>query len=148
MLPVMGEFHFSRYPPQYWEDEILKMKAAGVNVIATYIFWIHHEEIEGEFDWTGQRDLRHFVELCSQTRHVCLCAPRSLGSRRKSQWWPAGLAAKKQPENVRTNDPDYLAHVARLYREIALQLRGLLWKDGGPVIGAQLENEYSLHGPG
>ena len=49
---------------------------------------------------------------------------------------------------MRTNDLDYLAHVARLYREIALQLRGLLWKDGGPVIGAQLENEYSLHGPG
>jgi len=26
----------------------------------------HHEEIEGQFDWTGQRDLRHFVELCKE----------------------------------------------------------------------------------
>src|SRR5277367_5595424 len=26
-LPVMGEFHFSRYPEKYWEEEILKMKA-------------------------------------------------------------------------------------------------------------------------
>ena len=30
-LPVMGEFHFSRYPEARWEEEILKMKAAGVN---------------------------------------------------------------------------------------------------------------------
>ncbi len=29
-LPVMGEFQFSRYPEKYWEDELLKMKAAGV----------------------------------------------------------------------------------------------------------------------
>ncbi len=26
-LPVMGEFHFSRYPEAGWEEEILKMKA-------------------------------------------------------------------------------------------------------------------------
>ena len=29
-LPVMGEFHFSRYPEADWEEEILKMKAGGV----------------------------------------------------------------------------------------------------------------------
>jgi len=28
-IPVMGEFHFSRYPAEEWEQEILKMKAAG-----------------------------------------------------------------------------------------------------------------------
>src|ERR1039458_4134511 len=53
-LPVMGEFHFSRYPESKWEEEILKMKAAGVNIVATYVIWIHHEEIEGQFDWSGQ----------------------------------------------------------------------------------------------
>ncbi len=41
-LPVMGEFHFARYPEAYWEEEILKMKAGGVQVVSTYIFWIHH----------------------------------------------------------------------------------------------------------
>ena len=33
-LPVMGEFHFARYPEAYWEEEILKMKAGGVQVKA------------------------------------------------------------------------------------------------------------------
>jgi len=43
----MGEFHFSRYPEAEWEPEILKMKASGVQIIATYVIWIHHEETEG-----------------------------------------------------------------------------------------------------
>jgi len=49
---------------------------------------------------------------------------------------------------VRTNDPIYLAEVKELYNQIGLQLHGLLWKDGGPVIGIQIENEYAANGPG
>ena len=26
VLPVMAEFHFSRYPAAYWEEELLKMR--------------------------------------------------------------------------------------------------------------------------
>ena len=66
VIPVLGEFHFSRYPAEQWEDEILKIKAGGVTVIPTYIFWSIHEEREGEFDWSGDRDLRRFVELCAK----------------------------------------------------------------------------------
>ena len=73
-LAVMGEFHFSRYPRAGWEDEILKMKAGGVEVVAAYVIWIHHEEIEGRFDWTGSRDLRAFVELCA--KHGMYVYPR------------------------------------------------------------------------
>jgi beta-galactosidase len=64
--PVMGEFHFSRYPKQRWEESILKMKAAGIDVIATYVFWIYHEEEEGKFNWQGNNDLRSFIQLCKK----------------------------------------------------------------------------------
>ena len=37
--PVMGEIHYGRVPRADWEESILKMKASGVNVIATYVFW-------------------------------------------------------------------------------------------------------------
>ena len=33
-LPVMGEFHYSRYEPADWEEEILKMKAGGIRIVA------------------------------------------------------------------------------------------------------------------
>src|SRR5277367_1677143 len=64
--PVMGEFHFSRYPENEWREELLKMKAGGVDIASTYVFWIHHEEVEGEFVWTGSRNLRHFIQLCQE----------------------------------------------------------------------------------
>ena len=34
-----------------------------------------------------------------------------------------------------------MAMVEPLYKEIAKQIDGLLWKDGGPVIGVQHDNE-------
>ena len=145
-LPVVGEFHFSRYPASQWEEQILKMKAAGVNVVATYLIWIHHEEIEGQLDWKGQRDLRAFAQLCA--KHDMYLLPRigpwAHGEARNGGF-PDWLS-KKGP--TRVNDPVYLSYVRTWYAQIGQQLNGLLWKDGGPVIGIQLENEYSQRGPG
>ena len=56
-FPVMGEIHYSRYPHQYWKEALLKMKAGGVDIVSAYTIWIHHEEIENEWDFTGDRDL-------------------------------------------------------------------------------------------
>ncbi len=144
-LPVMGEFHFARYPEAYWEEEILKMKAGGVQVVSTYIFWIHHEEIEGQFDWSGQRNLRHFVELCGKHGMyvVVRIGPWDHGEVRNGGF-PDWVLAKSK---VRTNDPAYLSYVQRFYGEIGKQLQGLYWNDDGPIIGVQLENEYGKRGP-
>src|SRR5690554_4450061 len=38
-VPIVGEIHFSRYPEAYWEESLLKMKAGGINVVASYVFW-------------------------------------------------------------------------------------------------------------
>ncbi len=124
-LPVMGEFHFSRYPEQYWEEELLKMKAGGVQIVATYLFWIHHEEIEGQFDWSGQRDLRRFIQLCQKHGlYVFLrIGPWSHGEARNG-----GLPDwVVQQGPTRRNDPAYLAAVSRWYGEIGRQLKGLMW---------------------
>lgn len=144
-LPVMGEFHFSRYPPSRWDEEILKMKAAGVNIVSTYVFWIHHEEVRGQFDWSGQRDLRTFVKLCAK-RHMYVVV-------RIGPWDHGEVRNGGLPDwvveqgNTRQNDPFYLKAVRAWYEQIDRQLAGMLWKDGGPVIGIQLENEYARRGP-
>ena len=44
---ICGEFHYSRYPAGEWEPEIIKIKLGGVNILSTYVFWIHHEEQQG-----------------------------------------------------------------------------------------------------
>jgi beta-galactosidase len=144
-LPVMGEFHFSRVPETEWEEEILKMKAAGVQIVATYVIWIHHEETEGKFDWSGRRDLRRFVQLCAEhgMYAVVRIGPWAHGEARNGGF-PDWLLEKAP---TRRTDPIFMKYVAQYYAQIAQQLKGLLWKDGGPVIGIQLENEYAGRGP-
>lgn len=141
-LPVMGEMHFSRMARDEWEDEILKAKSGGINIVATYLFWIHHEEIESEWDWSGNKDIRLFFELCA--KHRLLCYPR-LGpwvhGEARNGGLPDWLLAKGC--QTRCNDPVYLKYVVKWYQQIAEQLHGMLWKDGGPVIGIQLDNELT-----
>ena len=141
-MPVMGEFHYARYPENEWREELLKMKTGGVNTVATYVFWIYHEEIEGQFDWSGRRDLRHFIQLCGEVglKVIVRCGPWDHGEVRNGGL-PDWLL--KKGWEMRSNDTNYLATTKILYGEISKQLSGLLWKDGGPVIGIQLENEYN-----
>ena len=145
-LPVMGEFHYSRTPAEDWEPEILKMKAAGVQIISTYVIWIHQEQAEGVYDWSGQRDLRRFVQMCA--KHGMYVYPRI------GPWVHAEVRNGGLPDWVlrngptRQNDPVYLREVDSFYKQIGGQLGGLLWKDGGPVIGVQIDNEYRDRGPG
>lgn len=142
VIPVMGEFHYSRYPREQWKDVILKMKACGINIIATYVFWIHHEEIEGQFDWSGNKDLRSFVKLCQECGLLVYprIGPWCHGEVRNGGT-PDWILTKKFIVD-RSNDPVYQSYVDRYFKQIAEQLHGLMYKDGGPVIGIQLENEY------
>ena len=66
VIPVMGEYHFVRDSRDSWPRELAKMKAGGVGIVATYMMWIYHEEIEGEFDFTGDRDIRAFILECQK----------------------------------------------------------------------------------
>lgn len=140
-FPIMGEFHYSRYPRQYWRESVYKMKAGGVETISTYVFWLHHEEIEKEYDFSGQRDLRAFLEIvkeCGMTLFLRV-GPWCHGEARNGGL-PDWLLQKDY--EVRSNDEAYLAEVERYYSKIAEEVKGLLYKDGGPIIGIQIENEY------
>lgn len=140
-IPVIGEFHFSRYPNQYWDEELKKMKAGGISIVATYVFWNMHESIEGKFNWSGDLNVRMFTELCAKNGLDVLMrvGPFDHGEIRNGGLpdWLYG-----RPIDVRSNDPAYLFYVNRLYQEIGKQLNGLMFKDGGPIIGIQIENEY------
>ncbi|MFW5984959.1 MAG: beta-galactosidase, partial [Halanaerobiaceae bacterium] len=113
----------------------------GLQIVASYVFWIHHQEIEGQFDWSGRRNLRQFIKLCD--RHeiplVLRIGPWAHGECRNGGF-PDWLLEKDL--DLRSNDPDYLALVRRFYQQIFNQAEGFLFKDGGPLIGIQLENEY------
>ncbi|HYH02212.1 MAG TPA: beta-galactosidase, partial [Bacillota bacterium] len=142
---ICGEFHFSRYAEQRWVDEIIKMKLGGINTISTYVFWIHHEETAGKFDWSGNKNLRRFVEICAEEGlYVIIRIGPFCHGEVRNGGIPDWLYGR--PFAVRSNDPEYLSLVSRLYHEIGRQVKGLMFQEGGPVIGVQLENEYQHAG--
>lgn len=139
-IPIMGEMHYSRVSHSYWEEQILKMKSGGINVIATYVFWNIHEDEEGVFDWSGDKNLRQYLQLCRKhgMYAVVRIGPFCHGEIRNGGIpdWIYG-----RPFEIRSNDEGYLFYVRRLYHNIAQQLEGLYYKDGGSLIGVQFENE-------
>ena len=145
VVPAMGEVHYSRIPAEEWMQEVRKMKDGGIGVLAVYVFWNHIEEIEGQYDWSGQRDLRRFLETCKQEDLpvVLRIGPFCHGEARCGGIpdWVFTKGCK-----TRSEDKVFLSYVERLYRQIFTQVQGLQWKDHGPVIAAQFDNEYRGRG--
>lgn len=139
-IPVAGEFHYSRYPRAEWRDELLKMKAGGLDTAASYVFWIHHEEERGVFEWQGNKSLRDFMLHCQEVglKAIVRIGPWCHGEVRNGGFpdW-----VQQSQTGLRSDNPAFLALVKPLYEQIGGQLKGLLWKDGGPVIAIQLDNE-------
>ena len=145
VMPVMGEIHYSRIPAAEWKEEVRKMKDGGVTIIATYVFWNHVEEQEGIFNWSGQRNLRRFLEVC-QEKHmpvILRVGPFCHGEVRNGGIpdWAFTKGCK-----MRSEDSLFLSLADRLYRQIFSQIQGLQWKDGGPLMACQFDNEYRGHG--
>ena len=145
VCPVMGEIHYSRLPANEWADEVRQMKEGGVTIIATYVFWSHIEEKEGIFRWDGQRNLRRFIEICKEQEMpvVLRLGPFCHGEVRNGGIpdWMFQKGCKMREQN-----PTFMHYAELLYRQIFTQVQGLQWKDGGPVIAAQFDNEYRGRG--
>ena len=138
---VSGEFHYSRYDENKWEDELIKMKVGGINIVSMYVLWIHHEEIKGEFDWSGNNNLRKFVLLCKKhDLYVFIRIGPFAHSEARNGGLPDWLFGR--PFELRSNDKEYLYYANRFYYEISKQVKDLMFKDNGPIIGTQIENEY------
>lgn len=143
-FPVMGEMHFTRYREELWEESLRKIKAGGVDIVSTYMIWIHHEEEEGVFDFSGCRNVRKFLELCQKVGLlVCLRLGPWVHGEVRNGGFPDWVVKKgEEGVELRSNDAAYLSLVKRYWSRISEQVQGLMLKDGGPVMAMQLENEY------
>ncbi len=144
-FPMMGEIHYSRVEASDWEEELYKMKAGGIDLVSAYTIWIHHEEIENVWDFTGNRNLRKFLETVKACDMHCVLriGPWAHGEVRNGGF-PDWLVEKEKNHllTTRTNDPAYLEEVRKFYGQIAGQAKGLLLQDDGPIAMIQIENEY------
>ena len=142
---TMGEFHPQRYQKSEWENALLEIKAGGINTISFYVFWSLIEPYPGEFNFSGNNDIRYFIELCQ--KYGLKAIPR-IGPYNNSEFLIGGLPPwiYGMPYRERSNDPGYLAAVKSYYAELSKQMKGLYWQQGGPIYYVQLENELG-HAP-
>lgn len=139
-IPIMGELHFSRIKRENWETEIMKVKAGGVTAIATYVFWIYHEEKEGVFDFSGDNDIHEFLRLCKKhdMMVVLRIGPWAHGEARNGGF-PDWLL--KKDFKLRDNNDEYLKLVRIFYTKIYEQVKDFLFDNDGTIPVIQLENE-------
>ena len=136
-IPVMGEMHYSRVPCDRWEENLRKMKEGGIDVVASYVFWIHHEEQKGEFVFSDNRDIRRFINLCHKTGlEFCLrIGPWAHGECRNGGF-PDWLQ-NECSDILRSRQEPYISYVRRYINKIAEQVKGL------PLFAIQIENELT-----
>ena len=58
-----GSISYSRVPRESWRDRVHAAKSAGLNCVDIPIFWNRHEPRPNKFDFKGDNDLRHFIEI-------------------------------------------------------------------------------------
>jgi len=120
---VGASLHYQRIARDEWADRIHAAKVAGFNTIETPIFWAPVELRPAQFDFTGQNDIKKFVEAVGQAGMHCVLRPGPfVGSGFDLGGLPAWLL--QIPEmKLRTANQPYLEACGRYLSALADQIR-------------------------
>jgi beta-galactosidase len=157
---LSGAVHYVRSHPSAWPQIFRCMRRDGLNTVETYVFWGDHEleppempDAEPRADFSGPRDLVRFLR-CAKLHGLnailrlgpYVCAEVNYGG---FPWWLRQVCEKgsSKPVRFRTWDPAYCAQVERWLKYLVdhvLKPARVFAPQGGPVILAQIENEYAM----
>ncbi|OGV61062.1 MAG: hypothetical protein A2X45_14795 [Lentisphaerae bacterium GWF2_50_93] len=142
-LLVSGEIHYARSPRELWPVLLDNAKELGLNCIASYVFWNWHEPERDVYDFSGVRDLGHFLSLCAERDlDVILRA----GPYCCAEWNYGGYPPYLRDEPgivIRTWNEPYMSRVEKYFSHLVTEFRPYLASNGGPIILVQVENEYA-----
>ncbi|UYV72287.1 GLB1 [Cordylochernes scorpioides] len=143
---ISGAIHYFRVPEDLWEDRLLKMRAAGLNTIETYIEWSSHEPEPGVYDFNGMLDFEKFIKKAQDLGLLVILRPSPyINSERDMGGLPYWLLRIKKDIRLRRSDPTYLEYVGRWYNVLLPKVKPLMYHNGGPIIKIQVENEYGSY---
>lgn len=71
-----GAFHYFRTPGYEMAlDRFAKMKAGGYNTVDIYFNWNYHSQKQGEYDFTGVKDVRKVLQAAKDTGLFIIARP-------------------------------------------------------------------------
>ncbi|KAJ7563919.1 hypothetical protein O6H91_03G130300 [Diphasiastrum complanatum] len=141
---ISASLHYPRATPEMWPDLISKAKDGGVDVIETYVFWNVHEPAQGNYNFKGRYDLSTFVKLVQQAG---LYVNLRIGPYACAEWSFGGFPVwlleipnmhfRTDNEAFKTQMQGFVTKIVNLMKD-----QQLFASQGGPIILAQIENEY------
>lgn len=143
---MAGSLHYARVPADQWADRIALARAAGLNAIETPIYWNRHNPRPGVFDFTGDNDLRKFVQLVGQAGLYCILR---IGPFVGSDWDLGGIPpwVLDLPDvKLRTNNAPFLEACSKYITAVAEQVRDqqvTAVGKGGPILLIQNEHAWN-----
>ncbi|XP_029537166.1 beta-galactosidase-1-like protein 2 [Oncorhynchus nerka] len=140
-----GSIHYFRVPRAYWEDRLLKMRACGVNTLTTYVPWNLHEPERGVFNFQDQLDLKAYISLAAELGLWVILRP---GPYICAEWDLGGLPSwllRDKNMKLRTTYPGFTEAVNSFFDKLIPIIKPLQFKEGGPIIAVQVENEYGSY---
>jgi len=142
ILLASSLFYF-RIPRETWEARMKLLKTAGYNAIDVYFPWNYHETAPGEWNFSGNRDVRAFLELAAAHDLQVIARP---GPYICSEWdgggMPAWLIADQV--DVRQDNPEFLKRIGTWYEHILPILKSYQITNGGSIVCIQIENELDF----
>lgn len=170
-LLIGGSIHYARSSPGMWRDLLLKAKHDGLNHIqmctflsitlhlqpvsgghtdascAPDVFWNLHERERGVWDFAGARDLTQFYALAAE---LGLFLHVRFGPYVCAEWTNGGLPVWLNwiPHmRVRSSNAAWQAEMVRFVTHMVDMARPFLASNGGPIVLAQIENEFTAEDP-
>ena len=148
VLFLSGSFHYARATPGMWPSIFDRMVEDGLNMVETYVFWNLHEFKKGQpYNFEGLANITYFLELAGEKN---LFVNLRFGPYVCAEWnyggipvWVNNIAGMKP----RTHDPNWESEMERFLTDMVKIVVPYLASNGGPVVLAQIENEYHGQDP-
>lgn len=141
---VSGSIHYPRSTTQMWPDLMKKSREGGLDAIETYVFWNAHEPARRQYDFSGNLDLVRFLKAIQDEG---LYAVLRIGPYVCAEWNYGGFPVwlHNMPGIRMRTDNDVFKNEMQNFTTLIVDMvkrENLFASQGGPVILAQIENEY------
>lgn len=141
-----GAFHYFRTPGvELAKDRFMKLKAAGYNAVDIYLNANYHSKAEGEYDFSGIKDVRKILEVAKAVGLYVIMRPGPfINAEVNAGGLPFWILKKKGviPRNRIGSEyhysPEYMEFVREWYDEVIP-----IVTEFDNIIAFQIENEYA-----
>ncbi|XP_061360009.1 beta-galactosidase 10 [Gastrolobium bilobum] len=146
-LLISASIHYPRSVPAMWPGLVQTAKEGGADVIETYVFWNGHELSPDNYYFGGRFDLVKFVKIVQQAGMYLILR---IGPFVAAEWNFGGVPVWLHyiPGTVfRTYNQPFMYHMQKFTTYIVnlMKQEKLFSSQGGPIILAQIENEYGYY---